>query len=171
MRFRFTELCLATACAIGLSVATCAAQSFPAPDRAIVVAQAMIPPTGMDNSAMAEKDMAAAERMGRRFPQPVRVGDLIGLPLLDENSRTIGYVRKVVRTRANKIELVVDYDGWFGWEARPVAVPIEVVGIQGRDLASLDMPRSEYAAAPAWQPTDETAIPDDDSIRIALSRR
>ena len=70
--------------------------------------------------------------MRRRFPQPVRVGDLIGLPLLDDSSRTIGFVRQVVRTPQNEIELIVSYDGWFGWGARPVAVPIEVVGILGR---------------------------------------
>ena len=108
--------------------------------------------------------------MLRRFPQPVRVGDLIGLPVIDENHRTIGYVREVVRTAQDKVELIVDYDGWFGWEAHPVAVPIEVVGIQGRELASLDMPRSEYQAAAPWQQTGETAIPDDDSVKIALSK-
>ncbi len=67
--------------------------------------------------------------MRRRFPQPVRVGDLIGLPVLDDGSRTLGLVREVVRTPGNKIELIVAYCGWFGWGARPVAVPIEVVGI------------------------------------------
>jgi hypothetical protein len=112
----------------------------------------------------------AEQRMLRRFPQPVRVGDLIGLPVIDENRRMIGYVSKVVRTAQNKVELIVDYDSWFGWQAHPVAVPIEVLGIQGRELASLDMPRSEYVTAPAWQQTDETAISDDDSVKIALSR-
>ena len=57
----------------------------------------------------------------------------------------------MVRTPHDKIELIVAYGGLFGWGARPVAVPIEVVGIQGRELASLDMPRSEYAAAPTWR--------------------
>jgi len=109
--------------------------------------------------------------MLRRFPQPVRVGDLLGLPVIDENHRTIGYVRKVVRTAAHKVELIVDYDGWFGWEAHPVAVPIEVVGIQGRMLASLDMPRSEYEAAPPWLQTDETAVSSDETIRVALSKQ
>jgi hypothetical protein len=49
--------------------------------------------------------------------------------------------------------------------------PIEVVGIQGRELASLDMPRAEYAALPTWQQTNEVAIPCDDSIGVALVRR
>ena len=134
---------------------------------AIVLAQAMVPPTGMDD---ATKPMPMAERMNRRFPQAVRVGDLIGLPVLDDRSSTLGFVRKVVRTAAGKTVLIVSYSRWFGWFGRPVAVPIEVVGIEGRQLASLDMPRSEYAAAPTWQGQGATALPDDATIRIALAR-
>jgi hypothetical protein len=114
--------------------------------------------------------MPMAERMNRRFPQPVLVGDLIGLPVLDDRSSTLGFVRQVVRTTAGKIELIVSYGRWFGWFGRPVVVPIEVVGIEGRQLASLDMPRSEYAAAPTWQGQDAVALPDDATIRIALGR-
>jgi hypothetical protein len=133
----------------------------------IVLAQAMVPPTGMDD---ASRPMPMVERMNRRFPQPIRVGDLIGLPVLDDRSSTLGFVRQVVRTAAGKIELIVSYSRWFGWFGRPVAVPIEAVGIEGRQVASLDMSRSEYAAAPTWQGRDATALPDDATIRIALAR-
>jgi hypothetical protein len=133
----------------------------------IVLAQAMVPPTGMDD---ASRPMPMVERMNRRFPQPVRVGDLIGLPVLDDRSSTLGFVRHVVRTAAGKIELIVSYSRWFGWFGRPVAVPIEAVGIEGRQVASLDMAGSEYAAAPTWQGRDATALPDDATIRIALAR-
>lgn len=137
------------------------------------VAQAMIPPTGMgaEDKAMAAQHMAAAERMRRRFPQPVRVGDLIGIPVRDSDSRTLGYVRQVVRTPRGDIELIVDYGGWFGWGARPIAVPIEVVGIFGRQLASLDMPRSAFAAAPTWHDATATVVPRDALIAVALARR
>jgi hypothetical protein len=37
-------------------------------------------------------------------------------------------------------------------------------------VASLDMPRGEYATAPTWQGQDATALPDDASVRIALAR-
>jgi hypothetical protein len=132
-----------------------------------VIAQAMVPPTGMDD---ANKPMPMVERMNRRFPQPVRVGDLIGLPVLDDSASTLGYVRQVVRTAEAKIELIVSYSRWFGWFGRPVAVPIEVLGIEGRQLASLDMPRGEYASAPTWQGQNATVLPEDAMIRIALAR-
>ncbi len=158
---------LLTAAALLAGLTLSAGATAPASDPLIVLAQAMVPPTGMDD---ANKPMPMAERMNRRFPQPVRVGDLIGLPVLDDRSSTLGFVRQVVRTAAGKTELIVSYSRWFGWFGRPVAVPIEVVGIEGRQLASLDMSRSEYATAPTWQGHDASALPDDATIRIALAR-
>jgi hypothetical protein len=131
------------------------------------MAQAMVPPTGADDAA---HPMPMNERMERRFPQLVRVGDLAGLPVLDDRASTIGFVRQVVRTPQGAIELIVSCGGWFGRGSRLVAVPIQVVGIEGRQLVSLDMPRGDYAAAPTWQDTDATVLPDDASIRIALVR-
>jgi hypothetical protein len=133
----------------------------------LVLAQAMVPPTGMMD---AEHPMPMKERMLKRFPQPVRVGDLIGLPVLNENSSTLGHVRQVVRTPQGNIELIVSYSRFWGWFGRPVAVPLEVVGIAGRQLVSLDMDPSEYANAPTWQAKDAIALPNDATIRIALAR-
>jgi hypothetical protein len=119
-----------------------------------------------------QKPMTTEQRMQARFPQLVRVGDLIGMPVLDDSASTLGHVREVVRTKQDKIELIVAYGGFLGWGARPVAVPLDVVGIAGRHLSSLDMPRSEYAAAPTWTPTLPDAgaqLPADAIIRVALS--
>jgi hypothetical protein len=154
--------------AIGVMTTAHAMAGTASADGFLLLAQAMVPPTGMEEK---KKSMTPAERMQARFPQPVRVGDLIGLPLLDDSSCTLGHVREVVRTADDKIELIVAYGGLLGWGARPVAVPIEVVGIQGRELASLDMPRSEYAAAPTWRNAGAQALPNDATIKIALARR
>jgi hypothetical protein len=135
-----------------------------------VGARAMVPPTGMGD---ASKSMPMADRMNQRFPQPVRVGDLIGLPVLDDSASTLGYVEQIVRTPAGQNALIVSYNkwfGWFGWFTRPVAVPIEATGIEGKQIVSLDMPPSEYAAAPTWQGQNATVLPNDDTIRIALAR-
>ncbi|HEY2136104.1 MAG TPA: PRC-barrel domain-containing protein, partial [Xanthobacteraceae bacterium] len=135
-------------------------------DAPIVVAQAphgMAPETPMPTQAEA--------RMQMRFPQKVRVGDLIGLPVLDDDDVTLGRVRQVVRTPQGKIELIVSYSRWFGWGGHPVAVPIEVVAILARQIAAVDMPREEFAAAQTWTPGGDQPIPADDVIRIALTRR
>jgi hypothetical protein len=111
------------------------------------------------------------QKMQRRYPQPVKVGDLIGLPLLDDDDRTLGRVRSVVRTVGGKIQLIVACGSLLGWRQRLVAVPIEVVAIAGRQLAALDMARAEFDAAPAWNDPQSQAIPAGDVIRIALYRR
>ncbi|SRR5579883_609464 len=165
-----------TICSAGAAVAisntnlASATATSEAAANAIVLAQAMIPPTGTNDST---HPMPMNERMERRFPQPVRVGDVIGLPVVDDRMSTLGHVRDVVRTSEGKIELIVAYSkwfGWLGWFTHAVAVPIEVVGIEGRQIASLDMPRGDYDAAPIWQLGDATVLPADASIRIALAR-
>jgi hypothetical protein len=119
-----------------------------------------------------QKDaMTPEERMNRRFPQPVRVGDLKSLRVLDDQDVTIGFVRKVVRTPQGKILLLVSQGGWFGWGERLVAAPIEVMAIFGRQLASLDMEPREYASTPTWVESGGTPIGDDEIIRIALTKR
>jgi hypothetical protein len=153
--------------AIGLAVPVHATTSVPADSRFIVLVQAMIPRTGMMD---AQHPMPMNERYLRRLPQPARVGDLIDLPVLDLNSKTLGYVRHVVRTPAGEIKFIVSYSRWWGWFGRPVAVPLEVLGIEGRHLVSLDMSPSEYDAAPAWRDTEGTPLPVDATVLVALSR-
>jgi hypothetical protein len=134
---------------------------------------------GVPVAAQAPHDMAPAtpmptaaeKRMQMRFPQPVRVGFLVGLPVLDDDNGTLGYVREVVRGPDGKIKLIVSYSRWWGWFGRPVAVPLEVIGIFGRQIASLDMEPDEYATAPTWAGGAEHAISPDETIRIALARR
>ena len=115
--------------------------------------------------------LSPEEKMQRRYPQPIKVGDLIGLPVLDDDDCTLGRVKSVVRTANGKIQLIVPHGGFLGWRQRLVAVPIEVVAIAGRQLAALDMTRAEFEAAPAWSDPQSRPIPASDIIRIALYKR
>ena len=142
-------------------------------------ALAQTPPPA-DSKAAAQRKLSPEEIMARRFPQPVRVGDLIGLPVLDDQDSTIGYVRKVVRTPAGKIQLVVPYGHWFGWvraggpfdwDRRPVGVPIETVAILARQLDALEMSREDFDKAPTFEAGQNTVLGPDESIKIALGRR
>jgi hypothetical protein len=139
----------------------------------LVVAQGT--PQGPYEEPAAMKGKSPEEKMNMRFPQPVKVGDLIGLPVLDDYDLTIGYVRRVVRTPQGKIQLIVTQGGWlgpwFGWGARLVAVPIEVVAILGRQIDALDMPRREFSAAPTWSEKNDETIAPAETIRIAIARR
>ena len=140
---------------------------------AVPVASAIAggPPHANTQAGPAEDDLTPAERMAERFPQKVRVGDLVGLPLLDFDDRTLGYVREVARTPEGGIVLVVPVGGWFGHGGRPVAVPLETVAILGRQIALLDIPRAELPQRATWAPKDGALIAGDEIIRIAITRR
>jgi len=132
--------------------------------------------TPQDSSVRPEnQNLTPEQRMNRRYPQPVKVGFLVGLPVLDEGDSTYGYIREVVRTADGKIVLVVPYRVWFGWAPtdwgrKPVAVPIETVAILARQVAALDFSPQDFAAAPAYAASG-TPLPADETIRIAVYRR
>jgi hypothetical protein len=139
------------------------AEDRAAPIRLAQAPHDMVPQTPMPSEAEA--------RMQMRFPQPVRVGDLIGLPVLDDDDSTLGRVREVVRDPQGRIKLIVGYSRWWGLGGRPVAVPIEVVVILGRQIDSVDMKPAEYAAAPTWVAGTDAPIAPDQIIRIGVGRR
>lgn len=135
-------------------------------------------PSGKQGDA--EQKLSPEQTMARRFPQPIRVGDLVGLPVLDDDDSTIGFIKDVVRDRAGKIQLVVPYAKRFGWIGnggfferwrRPVAVPIEVVAILGRQVAALDMPREDFEKASEFVASQATPIGREETILIAITRR
>jgi hypothetical protein len=125
-----------------------------------------------DNGA--DKNLSPEERMQRRFPHPVRVGFLVGLPVIDNDDNTLGYVQRVVRTPAGKVHLIVRYGGWFGWIGwwqRPVAVPVELVGMLGAAVAALEMFPADFRQAPTWSAGDSLDLGPHETIKVALTKR
>jgi hypothetical protein len=73
--------------------------------------------------------MSLAESAAMRFPQPVRVGDLLGRQVLRavESQDVLGRVRRVVRDRNGQIMVVVDFGGFLGFGSRSIAVPVDAM--------------------------------------------
>ena len=129
-----------------------------------------------DQAQAEEKVLTPEQKFRKRFPQTTRAGHLIGLPVLDDDDSTIGYVREVVRSPDGKISLIVPYSAWFGWlrvdwGKRPVAVPIETVTLLSRQFDSVDMSRDDYDDAPTWTASQAQPLAPDEKILVALGRR
>jgi len=147
-----------------LALVVTAAPATPG-ERAFVIAQQM------STGAYAKDDDSLQVKFNRRFPQEVKVGHLIGMPVLDDSDVTLGHVQKVARTPKGRIELIVSYSKWFGWFGRQVAVPIEAVAILARQLDSVEMKPDEYEKAPTWSQGESQILSESDSVRVALGRR
>lgn len=137
------------------------------------------PPQG----GMTRPDMD--ERARRRFPQPVRVGTLIGRDLLepDEAQPVLGRVEGLVRRADGSTEMVVRLagrlalgglgSGWLGWQGfvtRPVGVPVEAVALLGEHVALIDLTPDRLRALPTFALGSATEITPDETIRVGIVR-
>ena len=111
------------------------------------------------------------ERAAKRFPQPVRVGDLIGQQVLEPSERegVLGRVEAITRRPDGGLDLVMRYGGVFGVGARPVAVPIEAVALLGPYVVAADYSKQDLAALPAATQTG-AALGPNDVIRVGIVR-
>ncbi len=117
-------------------------------------------------------ELTPEQKMARRHPQPVRVGDLVGRAIVDDSTATIGRVRAVVQDSSGKLRLITPYGGLFGFGSRFVAVPVEAVALLGHLVAAVDMDRAAFEKAPSWYGSDsERTLGPDESIRVGLTRR
>jgi hypothetical protein len=113
-----------------------------------------------------------AARAAKRFPQPVRVGDLIGRDVLQplESQPVLGRVAAVVRGADGRLDFVVAYGGLLGLGARPIAVPADAMALLGQYVAILDFTPAQLATFPTADAAALAPLPSDTVIRVALTK-
>lgn len=107
-----------------------------------------------------------------RFPQPVRVGDLLGKEVLRpvEAQDVLGRVAAIARRPDGAVLIVVRLGGVLGFGARPVAVPVEATALLGPYLAVLDLLPGQLRALPTYDGAGAQALPANETIRVGLTR-
>jgi hypothetical protein len=118
-----------------------------------------------------QPELTPEQKMAKRYPQPVKVSFLLGLPILDENSSIIGHVYAVVRTPEGKIQLVMPLGGFLGLGSRLVPIPVEIVGMLGAQVAIIDMPGDRFMSSPTWTSLRAKPLDPSEVIRVAITRR
>lgn len=116
--------------------------------------------------------MTMAEAAARRFPQPVRVGDLLQRTVLQpvESRPILGRVREVVRERNGSLLLVMDHGGLFGFFTRPIAVPMEAVVLLGAEMEIIDFSPEQLQTFATFDGAGAMALPAESIIRVGLAR-
>jgi PRC-barrel domain len=116
--------------------------------------------------------MSLAESAAMRFPQPVRVGDLLGREVLRPVDRqdVLGRVRGLVRDRDGRIMVVVDFGGFLGFGARPIAVPVDAMVLVGQDMEIVAFTPDQLRQFPTFSPSGTTAVADDTIIKVGLAK-
>jgi hypothetical protein len=118
-------------------------------------------PPGGDLAAFAAK----------RFPQPVRVGDLIRRPVLAplESRPLLGHVQNVVRLANDELAIVIRYGGFWSFGGRDIAVPAEGMVLLGQELEVLDFTPQTLDTFPTFAAHGATVLGPDEVIRMGLA--
>ena len=105
------------------------------------MAQQFAPP-GVDTATFAAK----------RFPQPVRVGDLLHRTVLEpvESRRILGRVERVIRFDGGKEAILMTFGGFLGFGDHLIAVPLEAMVLLGGELEVLDFTPQQLGQFPAY---------------------
>ncbi len=139
----------------------------------LLAALALAAPGPLASPARAQEAAGAA----RRFPQPVRAGDLLRRQVLRpvEWQTVLGRVEGVARRADGAVLVVVDardagWRGTLGFGARPVAVPSDAMALLGEYLALIDLTPDQLRELPTFDPAGTEPVLPDDTIRMGLVR-
>lgn len=116
--------------------------------------------------------MSLATSAAMRFPQPVRVGELLGRDVLQpvERQTVLGRVRAVVRDADGTIQVVMEFGGFLGFGARPIAVPIDGMVLLGADMEVVAFTPDQLRAFPTFTPEGSIPLSDDAVVRVGLAK-
>ena len=127
-------------------------------------------PGGMPPPAGMSLERSAA----MRWPQHVRVGSLISEDVQEplESHVVLGSVRSLVREPGGRIDVVVQYGGWF-WSSvgsRPIAVPLDAMVLVGRIMEIVAYTPAQLRRFPTFSPAGTTRLPPDAVVRVGLAK-
>ena len=123
----------------------------------------MPPPTGM----------SLAKSTAMRFPEPVRVGDLLHRDVLQpvESQKFLGTVKDVVRERSGQIDVVISYGaGLLGTGARPIAVPIDAMVLLGQVMEVVAFTPRQLRHFPTFNPSNTLPVDRNQMIKVGLAK-
>lgn len=116
--------------------------------------------------------MSLAESAAQRFPQPVRVGDLLHRAVLRpvESQDVLGRVDRVVRDGAGAVQVVIAFGGFLGWGRRLIAVPADAMVLLGQDMEVVAFTPQQLREMPTFASPGTSPLPDDAVIRVGLAK-
>ena len=114
-----------------------------------------------------------------RFPQPVRVGDLLRRDVLQpvESQDLLGTVKAVVRDAHGRVEVVIEYGGLlerfggvFGIGGRPIAVPLDAMVLLGQAMEVVAFKPDQLRRFPTFSAAGTTPVPPDTVLDVGLAK-
>jgi hypothetical protein len=113
-----------------------------------------------------------ATMAAKRFPQPVRVGDLANRLVLEPSNHqsVLGRVDSVSRDASGRLFLVVRYGGVLGIGTRKIGVPLETTTLLGQFMQIADIPQDRLEQLPVFDSAAMQVLADNEVVRVGINR-
>jgi hypothetical protein len=138
--------------------------------RSLIVLALACRPVLAQEASPQQTQATLTEHAAHRFPQPVRVGDLIGREVLKpvEAQPVLGHVASIVRRKDGGLDLIIRFGGVLGIGARPISVPVEAVALMGEFVAVMDFSPEQLAAFATDDGAADSALAANETIRVGI---
>jgi hypothetical protein len=116
--------------------------------------------------------MSMTTSAAMRFPQPVRVGDLLGRDVIQpvEGQNFLGTMRQIVRDPNGTLAAVINLGGFLGFGSRPVSVPVDALVLLGQVVEVDAFSPAQLRQLPTYSPGTAAPLPPDAIIKVGLAK-
>jgi PRC-barrel domain len=135
--------------------------------RLVLPALILTAPVAQLRAQTSPPSSSPAQTAANAATNPVRVADLIDLPIVDENRQTMGRVRAVVRTSEGKVQLLLPLGGLLGFGERLVPIPIESVALTGPQVTVVDMPPHRFQKTATWYGSNSETLAAAETVSVS----
>jgi len=107
-----------------------------------------------------------------RFPQPVRVGDLLHRDVIEpvESQNYLGKVEQIVSASDGSLAAVITLGGFLDFGSRSVLVPIDALVLLGNVVEVIAITPAQLRQLPAFSPGGTTPLAPDATIKVGLAK-
>ena len=116
--------------------------------------------------------MSLAGSAAMRFPQPVRVGDLLNRAVIEpvEAQNFLGTVQQIVRDSDGNLAAVIRYGGFLGFGTRPISVPIDAMVLVGQVMEVVAYTPKQLEKFPTFSSGRSMPVSPDIIVKIGLAK-
>ena len=116
--------------------------------------------------------MSMATSAAMRFPQPVRVGDLLRRDVIQpvESQNFMGTVQQIVRDPDGTLAAVINLGGFLGFGSRPVSVPVDALVLLGQVVEVDAFTPAQLRQLPTYSPGSAAPLSPDAIIKVGLAK-
>lgn len=120
-----------------------------------------------------DEPLTLQQRQQMRFPQPVRVGSLLGEEVVQRGvtHKKLGTVLGIFKDDDGDLELVFRYGAVFGIGGRIIAPPLEELSLVGPMLKINDLDSKDLAALPTFEKKNGSFLAASQKIEMGVDRK